>query len=119
MFTFKDFMQGHDQAVIYCLMKNEVVRQLVVTGTDVYIDVLSEIVTVPLEAEIRYEPWELDRGSLCFMFDGQVGKLCTEYDYIHFPNEKRTQVTVPDGIGIVARESQRTDTGFRFLPKPW
>lgn len=86
--TFADLMHGHDSAEILCPMQGTIVRKLARVGkNDLKIDALTEVVTVPLNWPIRYEPWVLDRGNLLFDLPQRPNcKICTEMDTIKFPD---------------------------------
>lgn len=92
--TFRSLMAGHATANIHNLFNGEVVRKLTRIGDNVEIDAMTEKVTVPLNTDITYQPWFMDRGSLLFECAGYKGgaKICTEYDVIEYPDGSRYSI---------------------------
>lgn len=96
MTNFKNLMGSNRHANIVCLYKGTVVRRLSVVGDSIEIDAITETVKVPLDTEITYEPWFMDRGSLLFALpSGRVGKLCTEGDMVYFGDGTERHLDAP------------------------
>lgn len=87
--TIRNLMNGHTSAEIICLFRQVVVRRLTCVDDDVIVDALTDKVTVPLDTQLVYEPWFIDRGSI--LFNGDM-KLCTEGDLIRFPDGSEQSV---------------------------
>lgn len=84
MFTVRDLMAGHTGAEIRCAHTGKVVRRLAVVEDTLDIDAMGEQLGIPLDTQLTYEPWFMDRGSILFTFNGQACKFCTEFDKIVF-----------------------------------
>lgn len=87
--TFRSVMGNHKSAEVFCLYRGELVRRLTVDGDVLHFDAITEACDIPLDTEIKYEPWCMDRGSLVFSAPGlphgiTVAKFCTEHDVIKF-----------------------------------
>ncbi len=99
--TFADLMGKHQTAEIFCGVRGELVRRLKVEGDRVVIDAMQPpIVSVPLRAQITYQPWFMDRGSLLFTckeLNGK-GKICTEGDTIRYPDGTEYTICHPEGF---------------------
>lgn len=79
----EDILNGYFHAKIRCAVTNRVVRELTVVANGVFVQPeTGDPVVIPLDTEVRYEPWFLDRGSILF---GEKFKLCTEYDIVEHP----------------------------------
>ena len=98
--NFKDLMAGYESAEIVCIMKNEVVRELVVNGNIVTIESGPDKVDVPIDTTVIYEAWHFDRGNMLFLLSGSTEflKLCTEGDKIKFPDGTEDNVYPADSI---------------------
>jgi hypothetical protein len=86
--TFNDFLGDHETSELRCPIKQEVIRRFRrMPNGDVELDALEEKIVVPADTTVRYEPWDMDRGSLLFE-DAKRGtlKACTELDILVFPN---------------------------------
>ena len=89
-------MNGHHEAEIRNLLKPEhVVRKLRVKGNNVELDCCDGNgfnLTIPINTEITYEPWFMDRGSMLFRANNLpplcygTAKICTEADIVQFPD---------------------------------
>lgn len=85
--SFKDLMNGHNQAEIVNLIGDNVVRRLKVQDNQVEIDAITITLTVPLDTPITYEPWCFDRGSMLFSVpEFPTAKICTELDIVRYPD---------------------------------
>ena len=86
--TLADLMRGHQAAEIVCPVRVTVVRRLVVCDGTLEIDASGpwgrEEFAAPLDTEISLRPWFMDRGDVVLTIDGQMVKLCTEYDLIRY-----------------------------------
>lgn len=82
--TFRDLMGGATGAFIVNPLQGNVVRRLTVVGDQVEVDAGGQSVWVPLDTEIRFEAWVLDRGNMLFTGGEKYpnAKLCTEADVI-------------------------------------
>ena len=87
--TIRDLLGGAARAEIINLLGGNVVRILTVMGDQVEIDAISQKVVVPLDTEITFKPWFMDRGNLLFSCPG-VGqaKFCTEADILRVEGRK-------------------------------
>jgi len=86
-------MDGHTAAVLKCYYTGEIVRRLTVDGDELIIDAITETVRAPLDTEITYKPWLMDRGDLLFDLDGRKCKICGEADFICYgdPESKNAE----------------------------
>lgn len=96
--TFRDLMNGHAKAEIYCLYRGTLVRKLTVGPNVVVIDPTggAPFVTVPADTPIEHVPWVFDRGNLVFPTNAVIEtgvlppacppelKICGEGDTITF-----------------------------------
>jgi hypothetical protein len=106
--TLADILKGHTAAEILCAYTHAVVRRLVVNVDVGIVDMDAgegHQVGIPLDTEITYEPWFMDRGSLLFanpIFGAQpaVWKLCTEHDVIRFDDGTEVLVCTDDSRGM-------------------
>jgi hypothetical protein len=98
--NFQDLMNGQTKAKIICPIKQQVVITLTRQGDNVNLDSPPENITIPLNTEIRYEPWMMDRGSLLFKHQGKILKIATEFDIIEFENEQRQLAPADDIVQV-------------------
>ena len=94
---FEDVMAGHDRVEIVCLYKDEVVRTLdLVTDSTIRMECPNgESVDVEPDTPLTYEPWHMDRGSICF--NGRM-KLCTEMDIARYPDGTEESIEPADSV---------------------
>ena len=102
--TIRDFMKGHHALNIVCPIKGKVVRELDVMGENVRINANPgagkerQEIYVPLDTELTYEAWCMDRGSILFSCpEFPRAKLCTEWDIVRFDDNSEARATHPDG----------------------
>lgn len=81
--SFKDVMAGRNYAEILCAVKGTVVRKLTLKDGVVRLDAITASIDVPVDTEVVFAPWCMDRGSL--LFNGNL-KLCTELDKVRYPD---------------------------------
>lgn len=94
--TLAALLGQHNQAEILCMESKRVVRRLTRTGATVLVDAISVTVEVPADTKLTYEAWIMDRGSILFAYDGgKVGKLCTEFDTLRFPDGTTEDIEAP------------------------
>ena len=104
--TLGDLMGDAKTAEIKNLLDGKVVRKLMVEGQFVIVDALTEAVTVPLDTELVYETWFMDRGSLLFKLPiGGTVKLCTELDVLTLDNTMEEFSIAP------AEDARRIESG--------
>lgn len=96
--SFRDLLAGQASAEIINLLNGKVVRTLYVHADDsVTINADGEVVAVPLDTPIVYEPWEFDRGSLLFTCEGfpnNGAKIATELDLVRYPDGTTRSIEV-------------------------
>lgn len=93
--SFRELMNGHAEAEIFCIYSGKLVRKLrlVAAGENVHVLInamAGPIVEVPELTPIDYEPWVFDRGNMTFSgdatrlpeFAGKTLKICGEEDRI-------------------------------------
>ena len=89
----------HDEAVIKCAMKGDVVRTLTqVDPHHLRIQTGPDDITVSLDKPLGYEPWMMDRGSITFEHEGQTLKLCTEWDILELPDGQQFVIKPAESI---------------------
>lgn len=84
--TFQDLLGDYDRCEIINPIGGNVVRIVKREGDKAVIDAITVTVTVPLNTELRYEPWVFDRGNLLFSCPGygHRAKFCTEGDIVRY-----------------------------------
>lgn len=90
----KDLMGDHTSAEIRCMYRGEVVRRLTVNGNVLHLDAITESLDLPLDTELKLEPWVFDRGSIVFDHPRGRLKFCGEMDPITFEDGTEQRVTV-------------------------
>lgn len=91
--SIRDLFTGHDGAEIRCLYTGNLVRKLALTGDVLDLDAITDQCAVSASAELRYEAWFMDRGSIVVpSLDHGGVKLCTEGDFICFEDGTRAQI---------------------------
>lgn len=86
MKTFRELMGGHKSCEIRCAYTGYLARKLTVNGDMVHLDAITESIDVPLDTEITYKPWVMDRGELMFTLPHVPHplKVCGEFDLITY-----------------------------------
>ena len=104
--NFKDLMGDHKSAEIIDIVNKAVVRRLSVNGKEtVHVDAITVSVDVPIDTELHYETWTLDRGDLLFwnnthpeVWEDVEMKLCTEMDKIRYPDGSEHNLYPADSL---------------------
>jgi len=92
MMTFRTLMAGHKSCEIRCAYTGHLARKLTVNGDTLHLDAITESIDVPLDTEITYKPWVMDRGELMFL---DKFKVCGEYDKITYDDGSEGVATAP------------------------
>lgn len=84
--SLKDLLGDYNRCEIINPLQGNVVRILTKHGDKVEIDAITVKVTVPLDTEVRHQPWMFDRGNLLISVPGygDNAKLCTEADVVRY-----------------------------------
>jgi hypothetical protein len=93
-------MAGHTAATIRCAYTGNVVRRLAVFGDVIEMHCADgTAVGLPIDTQIRYEAWFMDRGSFTFTCAElpEAAKLCTECDMVIYEDGAEGHAT-QDGV---------------------